>query len=46
VDVPDTRQGRRGRIAKKDRRVTFLEALAAGWAVRHAARLAGHRFQR
>ncbi len=45
VDVPDTRQRRRGRIAKKDR-VTFLEALAAGWAVRHAAKLAGHGFQR
>lgn len=45
VDVPDTRQRRRGRITKKDRE-TFLTALAAGWAVRHAAKLAGHSFQR
>jgi hypothetical protein len=43
--APLSAERRRGRIAKRDR-VTFLAALAAGWAVRHAAKLAGHSFQR
>jgi hypothetical protein len=43
--APLPAERRKRRIAKKDR-VRFLEALAAGWAVRHAAKLAGHGFQR
>jgi hypothetical protein len=38
--APLPAERRKRRIAKKDR-VRFLEALAAGWAVRHAAELAG-----
>jgi hypothetical protein len=43
--APLPAERRKRRIAKKDRD-KFLEALAAGWAVRHAAKLAGHGFQR
>jgi hypothetical protein len=43
--APLPAERRKRRIAKKDRD-RFLEALAAGWAVRHAAKLAGHGFQR
>jgi hypothetical protein len=43
--APLSAERRKRRIARKDRD-RFLEALAAGWAVRHAAKLAGHGFQR
>jgi hypothetical protein len=43
--APLPAERRRGRIAKKDR-AAFLSALESGWAVRHAAKLTGHGFQR
>jgi len=44
VSAPTSLQRRRRSLTKRDRE-TFLEAIAAGWSVRHAADLTGRRFQ-
>jgi hypothetical protein len=43
--VPEPRQRRRTVLSANDR-ATFLEALSAGWSVRHAAERTGRAFQR
>jgi hypothetical protein len=44
VSAPTPAQRRRRSLTKKDRE-TFLEAMAAGWSVRHAAERTGRHFQ-
>lgn len=44
MSAPTSVERRRRSLTKKDRE-TFLEAIAAGWSVRHAAERAGRRFQ-